>query len=47
MLGRNVVYPDFSLEKTREWWAEAIGRYFFTDATVKFDGIFMVNETKS
>lgn len=43
ILGRNVVYPDFTMEKTQDWWLDAIERFFFTDAVVKFDGIFLVS----
>lgn len=42
LLNLTVIYPDFTLEKTREWWNDALQRFLVTDQTIKFDGIFMV-----
>lgn len=36
-----MIYPDFTLEKTREWWTDALQRFVITDQMIKFDGIFM------
>ncbi len=43
-MGNNVVYPDFTMEKTREWWKDALDRFILYDQVVKFDGLFLVNE---
>ncbi|RNA12389.1 putative maltase-glucoamylase 2, partial [Brachionus plicatilis] len=40
LLGRHVLYPDFTMEKTQEWWKDAFQRFFVTNNQVKFDGIF-------
>lgn len=44
VLNRSVVYPDFTMEKTREWWKDALERFFFTDKVIKFDGFYLVNQ---
>jgi alpha-glucosidase (family GH31 glycosyl hydrolase) len=43
LLGRSVIYPDFTMEKTREWWKDALQRFVNTDQVIKFDGLFLVN----
>ncbi|CAF0863003.1 unnamed protein product [Brachionus calyciflorus] len=40
LLGRHVLYPDFTMEKTRQWWKDALQRHFVTNEKVKFDGIY-------
>lgn len=42
LLNQTVIYPDFTLEKTREWWTDALQRFVITDQKIKFDGIFLV-----
>lgn len=41
LLGRHVLYPDFTMEKTIEWWKDALQRYVLTDQVIRFDGIFL------
>ena len=36
-----MLYPDFTMEKTKEWWKDALQRFVITDQTIKFDGIYM------
>ena len=31
------------MEKTREWWKDALQRYFVTNEVVKFDGLYFVS----
>jgi hypothetical protein len=44
LLGRDVVYPDFTMERTREWWKEALHRFIVKDENIKLDGIFLVKK---
>jgi alpha-glucosidase (family GH31 glycosyl hydrolase) len=39
--GRNVLYPDYTMTKTKEWWQDALQRYIVTDKMITFDGIFV------
>ena len=41
-MGRNVLYPDFTMETTRAWWKDALNRFINTDQVIRFDGIYLV-----
>jgi hypothetical protein len=32
------------MEKTKDWWRDALQRFIVTDGVIKFDGIFLVNK---
>lgn len=42
IMGRNVLYPDFTMETTRAWWKDALNRFINTDQVIRFDGIYLV-----
>jgi hypothetical protein len=41
-LGRDVIYPDFTMDRTRDWWKDALNRFIVKDENMKLDGIFLV-----
>ncbi len=41
-MGRNVLYPDFTMETTKSWWKDALNRFINTDQVIRFDGVYLV-----
>ena len=43
LLDRNVLYPDYTMAITKEWWKEALNRFINTNQVIRFDGVFLVS----